>query len=255
MQILVSERGGDDARARRDALAARWGFEAIARDALDPERPALVVTREGLRLRHRGVDRRWHDGMLHALRAAGAAHPLVRLTGLAPGHTVFDGTLGLGTDARFLSEWTGRTVVGVECVPALGLMAEEGLARVGADVRVRIGDGLDVLRDSPDDAYDVVLADPMFPPRDDPGPGHAGRPAPTLEGVRWIADARPLDRAWRDEALRVARRAVIVRDLRGHDLLERLEAPHVWTRRGRKARYGVWRLDGVDLSAPESPRS
>lgn len=239
MFITTSDKATDVEHARAAELARVWGFTCVPRSKMPHDEPVLVVTKVGLQLRSGGTSRRWHDGMLHAMRSAGVQHPLIRLTGLQPGDTVLDCTLGLGTDARFLAEYTRTRVVGVEVVPALALMAEEGLAKVGADVDVRVGDALSVLRALPEGAFDLVLADPMFPKR----PTDA-RLAPSLEHVRWAADHGVIGADWRDEALRVARKVVLVRDMVGNDLLERLEAPHTWSRRGRATRYGWWPLTG-----------
>lgn len=219
------------------ALAERWGLTFVPRDALAPDAAFLAVTRQGLRLEKEGVARAWHPAMLHAMRETGGRHPLIRLTGAAKGDTVVDCTLGLGTDARFLSEWTGTRVIGLESVPVVAAFTADGLRRVGADVEVVCARATDWLAAQPSGSVDVVVADPMFP-------GREGTKNNSLDPIRWAGDHRPLDVAWRDEALRVARKAVVVRALWADDLLDRLEAP--W-RDGKKTRitwYGCWRPDG-----------
>lgn len=233
MRITVSGNATATEHGRCAALAARWGLRVVGRDALDDGGPpVLVVTRGGLRVRHRGADRGWHPGLFHTLIDAGAAHPWVRLSGLRAGHRVVDCTLGLGTDARFLAAWTGEQVVGLETVGALCALTDEGLAGVGADVRVVHADATAWLADQPDRSVDVVVADPMFP--------RGGR-APSLEVLRWLGDPAPVDLPWRDQALRVARVAVVLKDAVDGGLLERLEAPRVERHAGRASRWGVWR--------------
>lgn len=234
MYVTTSHHAGPADHARAASLAARWGWTPVPAGTAAPG-PCVVVTRAGLVLRAGGRDLRWHEGMIAARRAAGARHPWVARTGLAQGDRVLDATLGLGTDARFLAEWTGTRVAGVEVVPALAEMAREGLAAVRADVQVIVGDSADVLAGAPDDSWDLVVADPLFPERE-------GAVTPGLAGVRHAGDPRPVDGAWRDDALRVARKALVIRDLWGNDLLERLRAPEIHGRRDRAARYGVWRL-------------
>jgi hypothetical protein len=237
MIVSTSRRGRDVEIARAHELAATWGLTYVPRAELPHDARFLAVTRDGLRLELDRKPRAWHPAMLHAMRETGARHPLIRLTGATRGDTVVDCTLGLGTDARFLSEWCGTRVIGLEVSPAVAAWTAEGLAGVGADVEVVLTDAASWLARQPSKSVDVVMADPMFPERPS---GTAGN---SLDPVRWLGDHRPLDLAWRDEALRVARKAVIVRTLWADDLLERLGAP---IRDGKKTRitwYGCWRSD------------
>lgn len=235
VKITLGKNATPADRGRLVALADAWGLSPIERQDLAPDDVAVVVGRDGLRLVRGGVYRRWHPGMLHTLREADCAHPWIRLSGLQRGETVLDGTLGLGTDATFLAEWTGRRVIACEVVPALALLASEGL--VGVDVEVRCADSFDVLCALPDRSVDLVIADPMFPVVDDDA-------SASLDLVRWVADPRPIDARWRDEALRVARRAVVLKDRARGGLLERLGAPVIHDKTRRAARYGAWPITG-----------
>lgn len=232
--VLLSSTA-DAATARRaDALCAAWGLTRHARDAVPDEIPALMVTRDGLALRLGGRLARWHDGLLHTRLAAGNAHPLVRLSGLGPGDLVLDCTLGLGADARQCAAITGRRVLGVEASLPLALLAREGLARAHAPVEVLIADAAALVRMWPARVVDVIVCDPMFPVD---GRG----PAASLDAVRAVAAPWVPDRAWLDDARRVARKAVIVRDTRAGVLLEALgTADRTHRRPGRLARYGAW---------------
>lgn len=232
--IALSSNAGAAEQARADALAVAWGLPRVDRRTLGPDDVAVVVGRGGLRIRRGDVYRQWHPGMLHTLREAGFRHPWARLSGLQPGDVVFDGTLGLGTDATFLAELTGRRVVSCETSPVIAMLTTDGLARHGVDVEVRFADSRDVLASMPDASVDVVVADPMFDTPD-------GSTAPSLDLITWAADGRPIDRAWIDEACRVARRAVVVKDRQGGRLLEALGAPVVHDRTPRASRYGAWR--------------
>lgn len=230
--VTTSARANPALRERAAALASRFGWRVVAPQ--DAPADCVVVTRVGLRLRVGGRDHRWHPGMLHALEDAGSKHPIIRMTGLKPGDTVIDCTLGLGTEAAFCAGWTGVEVLAFESVPAIAIWAQEGLA--GRGVRVRIGDALDGLAAMADRCADVVMADPLF---EVGGAGHG------LAAVR-AAGERGLDaERWLTQALRVARRAVLLKDgvTEGDGLLERLGAPAVAARRGRRARWGCWRLD------------
>jgi 16S rRNA (guanine1516-N2)-methyltransferase len=234
--IVLSSNAGQAEQARAASLSAEWGLPLADRRCVGPADVAVVVGRGGLRIRRGDVYRQWHPGMLHTLREAGFRHPWARLSGLQPGDVVLDGTLGLGTDATFLSELTGRRVVACETSPVIAMLTRDGLARHGVDVEVRFADSRDVLSALPDGSVDVVIADPMFDTPD-------GSTAPSLDLVTWAADPRPIDRAWVAEALRVARRSVVVKDRQGGRLLEALGAPIVHDRTPRASRYGAWRTE------------
>jgi len=247
MEVTTSARAGAAGAARAEALAATWGLRLVARGAEDRSRPHLVMTRAGLRLRCAGGEAGWHPGLLHVLRDAGAAHPIVRLAGLEPGDRVLDATLGLGVEAAFLAEFTGTRVLGVEAVAGLAALAAEGLAAAGHAVDVVRGDSLEVLRAQGTGSFALVYADPLFPP----GAGVA----PGLAALRAAGAAAPLGEAWLAEARRVAGKAVVMKGLQGDDALARLGAREVAGR--RRARYGVWGPAGRgrELRSAPGPRA
>ncbi len=236
MQTTVSDSATAKTHARARELAQRWGLEYRRRRSVDWSEPVLVVTRGPLSLRWPGGELRWHPGMLHALRATGWAHPIPRLAGLGEGDAVLDATLGLGTEARFLAELTGHTVVGVEVAPAVAALTSEGLRSVGAAVQVVHAHSLQVLADSADASFDLVYADPLFPARKNNDRVTTGLAGLRAGGCPWTPDA-----GWLAEARRVARKAVVIKDLAGGRLLEGLGAHEIAGRRRQRARYGVWR--------------
>ena len=195
---------------------------------------ALIVQKEGFKLRIDGHFYAWHEGLLHTLREAGERHPWVRLSGLRPGHKVLDCTLGLGTDARFLSEMTGHEVIALEKVKALALLATLNLEAKGAMIRVINQDAKEFLVQCRDNQFDLIIADPMFP-------SHLKRKSSNLDLVRLRGDTTPLDHEWLSEALRVSRGSVIMKDHKDNSLLEDLGAEYIWAKGKRMTRYGVWR--------------
>src|SRR5690606_16049580 len=129
-----------------------------------------------------------------------------------------------------------------------------GLAGVREDVEVIVAEATAWMAEQPARSFDVVVADPTFPARETLLDAPRWRPpseqaAPSLDPSRWTAATRPADAAWLAQALRLARKAVLVRDVLGNDLLERLGAPIVDQRPKRTTRYGCWRVDG---GAPEA---
>lgn len=241
MQVTPSTRATPEVHARAAGLAEALGYPLVEPHAVDRERAHLVVTRVGLRIRRGSTTWGWHPGLLHTRREAGWTHPLVRALGLRIGDRVLDTTLGLGTDAAFLAGLTGRAVVGIERVPAVGLLTAEGLRAAGHAVHVIVAEAATVLRGLPDACFDAIQIDPMFPPgtgttasldllRAVSGPAPVA--PPDLDELRWLVD----------EARRVARRRVVIRDVAEGPLLERLGPDEVvWPRKRRRVRYGVFR--------------
>lgn len=235
MLVTTSSRVTHQTRRRARGLARLAGFTLVDRRAWNREEPALVVARERLTIGWRDQVFGWHPGLLHTRLEAGWSHPLVRAMDLRPGDRVLDSSLGLGTDASFLSRLTGRTVVAIEAIPAVALMTAEGLRRAGEDVAVVHGHGVDLLSTLPDDSFDVVQGDPMFPPGD--GVTHS------LDVLRLVAFQEAPGERWLREARRVARRRVVIRDVWDGVLLESLGADEIIHVRRRRPRYGVWRSD------------
>lgn len=233
MQVTTTSRVTRSTEARARRIARLPGFDYVAYPDRDRDQAVLLVGREGLRIALGERRFRWHPGLLHTRLEAGFRHPLVRAMDLRVGDRVLDSSLGLGTDAAFLATLTGQPVVAVEAVPAIALMSAEGLAGAGHDVRVICAEGAAFLRGLPGDSFDVVQGDPMFPV----GTGITH----SLAGIRSVARHDPLGEGWLREALRVARRRVVIRDIDTGTLLEAMGAPEV-LRVGRgRPRYGVWR--------------
>ena len=232
MQVTVSYRGREEDWERALTLSQIACFELVKRKQVDWERPVLQVSRTGLRLKIERREYRWHPGMLHARIEAGWQHPLVRAMGLEVGDAVLDCTLGLGTDAAFLARMTGVTVVGLEINPALALMTREGLAGAGHDVAVIHTDARNYIRNVPDNSFDVVQGDPMFPKGT--GVTHS------LDVLREVGHYDPLGQGWLKEACRVARKRVVVRDIAHGTLLEEMQPDEILNVGRKRPRYGVW---------------
>lgn len=159
---------------------------------------------------------------LRVLRAVkGEVDPLVAAAGLRRGDAVLDATLGLGGDALVAAHATGTRVLGLERSALLAAFTQSALRRLPAHgaapgrlVEVERADHREVLARAPDRSFDVVLLDPMFDK-----PGDAG---PLFDLVRQRGDHAPLDRATLQQAQRVARRGVLVKDAAPGHALHRL---------------------------------
>ena len=151
---------------------------------------------------------------------------------LSVGDAVLDCTLGMGTDAAFLSAMTEHTVVGIEIQPAVALMTHEGLRQAGHNVVVINADARRFIETLPDNCFDVVQGDPMFPKGT--GVTHS------LDVLREVGHHEPLGLRWLAHARRVARKRVVVRDIAHGTLLEAMNPDEVLNVGRKRPRYGIW---------------
>lgn len=228
--------------------AAEWGLPFFAR----PEKGQLpeligVVAEAFLVLGGGGWTLHDARGELYfspgtaALRVKRLAEDvLVRLCELKAGDSVFDGTLGLGSDALICARQVGPTgkVIAVESSLPLYALVSEGLRREppfsdSATIDVRHGHSLAVLETLEPRSLDCVIFDPMF---DLPK-----RSTPSFDMLRTYASHEPLDEVTLNEARRVARRWVVVKGGRYGKEFDRLGLtalkltrfkPLVWARVG-----------------------
>ncbi|MFT3708195.1 MAG: protein-L-isoD(D-D) O-methyltransferase [Archangium sp.] len=127
---------------------------------------------------------------------------LLRFAELQPGDSVFDGTLGLGTDALVCAYRVGPSgrVIGCEASLPLFALVSEGLR---GKIDVRRGRTIELLKTFESSSIDVITLDPMFDvPR---------ASSPAFEILRRYAVHEPLELETLNEARRVAKRWVIVK--------------------------------------------
>lgn len=212
--VTTSTQPTMELEARAEVVADRCGAPLARRRGglpalLDAHRATLayVVGRDRevvVGAHHRvGLDL----GLLHAHRAQGTDHPLLRALGpLPPGAHVLDATLGLAHDALHVAAVAGARVTGIERNPALFSLAEAGLQRLAregepaaARIRPVLGDSRVELRaHSPASA---VILSPMF---DEPR-----RAPPGFEVLRALAHHTPLGPDWLDATCAAAPRVVL----------------------------------------------
>lgn len=217
--------------ARAQALAERWSLPFLTRRSATPEqmlaeraRALLVVMRERAELQDASGRFTWTPGMaqlrLKALER-GEGDSLLEVAGLREGERVIDATLGFAQDAVLAARAVGPAgkVVGVEASLPLFLVVSLGLE--GWDPGPRscrvepvFGEAGAFLQQQPQKSADVVLFDPMF--------ARPRKAQPGFELLRRHADYAPLTRSALDAAVRVARRAVVVKASRYSDELTRL---------------------------------
>jgi 16S rRNA (guanine1516-N2)-methyltransferase len=141
---------------------------------------------------------------------------VIEYTDARPGDVVLDCTLGLGSDSIVFSHVVGPSgqVIGVESSPVIACIVRRGLREVTVDVqavnaamrRVEVvcADHLDYMRTLPDQSVDIVYFDPMF--RRTVEKSHA------MEPMRVLGDDRPIRLEAVEEAKRVARRRIVMKE-------------------------------------------
>ncbi|WP_027717244.1 class I SAM-dependent methyltransferase [Desulfovirgula thermocuniculi] len=210
-------------------------------------RGVLVVAQRRASFYTGGVEVFFHPSMAK-LRIAeiktGKTDQMVKAMDLRPGEEVLDCTLGLGVDAIVASFVVGPAgrVVGVESSPVLAALVEHGLGyycdRLPREVleamrRIEVicGDHLSYLKGLPAESFDVVYFDPMF--RE---PLHR---SPAIGPLRALANDAPLARQAVEEAVRVARRRVVMKERRGSREFARLGFTCVQGGKSSPVAYGV----------------
>ena len=160
---------------------------------------------------------------------------------------VLDCTLGLAADALVAAHAVGETgsVCGLESVPLIALMTRFGLdslqtnfADASPELRAAAGrievvptDHAACMPELTDDAFDVVYFDPMFrrPKKSSSG----------IQSLRDYADARPLTRETLQQALRVAKSRVVIKELSGSSEFARLGIRHFAGGQHSSLQYGI----------------
>jgi SAM-dependent methyltransferase len=228
--VTTSQRPSPDEEreARRAAQRLALPFAVRGSGALEATLAAagadagLVLTATAAILSMGGASQRWSAGMgLLRMRrtlarlegrpvSATDRDPFLEAAGIRPGDEVLDATLGLGADALVAAAAAGPggRVVALEGSPVLAAWVAEGLRRLDVEparrIEVRAGEHLAALGAMASRRFDVVTFDPMF--------RHARAQPGGFDLVRALADARPLLAAAVEEARRVARRWVVVKD-------------------------------------------
>ncbi|ACX53003.1 protein of unknown function DUF548 [Ammonifex degensii KC4] len=207
----------------------------------------LVVRQEGpVLVGEGGEELFFHPGTaLLRLRNLwqGKGDPLIEAMALTPGESVLDCTLGLGSEALVVSFFLGPSgrVVGVEKVPVIALLVREGLkalassssplAEAASRIEVVVADHLDYLKALPEESFDVVYFDPFFQ--------QPVKAAVNLAPLRYFGSREALRPEAIKEALRVARRRVVLKERKGSAEFARLGFREIIAGRQARVAYGV----------------
>ncbi|SEM82942.1 class I SAM-dependent methyltransferase [Paenibacillus sp. OV219] len=170
----------------------------------------------------------------------GELDPLMTLTGCEPGDAVVDCTAGLGSDSIVFSYAVGAegAVTAIESEPILYTVVREGLQSYHTEhtdvneafrrIQIRNTNHLDYLEQLQDKSVDIVYFDPMFRK-----PMHDSS---ALQPLRGLANNEKLSEQSVQEAVRVARKAVVLKEHAASSEFERLgfKRQHI-----NKIAYGV----------------
>lgn len=188
----------------------------------------------------------FHPGMakirLALYRSKGQADPLIEAARIEVGDAVLDCTLGLGADSIVLAYFArAGEVLALESSPSIAYTIKWGMrlyqsAMPWLDeaihrVEVRAADHLSHLRTLPDNCYDIVYFDPMFR-------------APLLKSetllpIRVLGNPEALTVQAVDEARRVARKRVVIKERSQSTEFSRLGCHRVLGSINNRVRFGV----------------
>lgn len=173
----------------------------------------------------------------------GAPDHMVQAMQLGPGDHVLDCTMGRGADAIICAWVVGESgrVVALEKVPVIAHLTMEGLRRgyfvgprftaIMRRVDARCADYDQFLPQCEARSFDVVYFDPLFHE-----PVAQSR---SMESLRALAHAEALTSQTLQQARRVARRCVVIKQRRGTPLWEELGVTQVYGGKQSRVEYGV----------------
>ncbi|MFB5675673.1 class I SAM-dependent methyltransferase [Paenibacillus terreus] len=258
--ITTGDSPGAVTLERAARLSAATGAPYIPRGNLSVAKLAkrhgasdvLVLVQDGVRLirpGHPPLEYHPSMGYIRARRVLkGEADPMLTAARLEAGDTVLDCTAGMGADSLVFSVASGPDghVTAVESSSPVCALLMEGMKyyRSGVPaldealkrVHVTSANHLDVLRSLPDRSVDIVYFDPMF--RDPVTDSSAIGP------LRTYANPAPLEVESVQEACRVARKTVLMKEKRKSSEFSRLGF-QVEQRGQTKTVYGVIQIDST----------
>lgn len=172
----------------------------------------------------------------------GKTDQMIKALDLLPGDTVLDCTLGIGSDAIVISYLNelGK-VTGLEKSPVIGMIVREGLSSYQGRnskmqeamrrIQVSCTDYNDFLKKQPDNSIDIIYFDPMF--------RFPKTKSNAIGAIRTLADNSPLSKEILQEALRVTRRRVIIKEGRNSPEFLRLGITNISGGKYSPIAYGI----------------
>ena len=162
---------------------------------------------------------------------------------LKPGMTVLDCTLGLATDAIVTSFVLGNSgrITGLESSKIIAFITAYGLKHFTAKtaeltmalrrITAVHADYNEYLAQARDRSFDIVYLDPMF--------RHPIKKSSNFQPLRTITDNRPISLGTLQQACRIARKKVVIKETNGSNEFTRLRINKVIGGRYSSVQYGV----------------
>lgn len=230
MKTIVTTAGRPDELARENAkeVADVLGYDYIERKKRSIKKlqatygsAVLVIGNDRFELYRRGMEKPF---FFHPNSAAfrlkrlvkGRVEPLLEVSQLSAGDSFLDCTLGLASDSIIASFMVGEEgcVVGVEGDRDIAFIVQEGLKKYEtafvelkeamARIVVKQADAVTFLENERDNSWDIVYIDPMFSaPIDE---------SENFTPLREVGLQGQLTEEWIEEAYRVCRRRVVIKE-------------------------------------------
>lgn len=170
----------------------------------------------------------WHPNLselkIKSMRQ-GNKESIIEATNLEKGNSILDCTLGLAGDSLVFSSVVGETgsVVGTEINKYIAYLSKNGLQDYNDNSEtLNCANNIEVVNESYEDyllkqgdnSFDVVYFDPMFK--------EANKKSTTINSFRIFADHKGLTKEILNEALRVCKKRVVIKERQGFNDFERL---------------------------------
>lgn len=246
---LAEHNGGRYVDRRRFSIAELYQYSS--------EGLVLVLTEKEMRLYNKNsVDASYpltyHPSMAYVKLKGmllGIKEPLITFSECKAGDKVLDCTAGLASDSLLFSLAVGETgyVVALESERPLYTIVSEGLQNYKSNVpeieaamrRIEMVNEphVDYLNRLPDKSFDIVYFDPMFrEPLQD---------SQSIKPLRFVANHEPLDKNTILEAIRVARKCVLMKEHANSSEFARLGFTAIGKHQINKPAYGIIRCKEV----------
>jgi 16S rRNA (guanine1516-N2)-methyltransferase len=184
---------------------------------MDEESDVLVVAKERLEFYPLGKNEPFFfhpNSAAFRTKRELSQDPLIEVSGLQSGDSFFDCTLGMASDAIVASFHVGEKgkVIGSEKQPVVAFVLREGLKAYSSMPRlsesmqritVMTGDAVSLLAGYPDNSFDVIYMDPMFT--------EDINESSNFTSLKTVADFGQLTEEWVSQAIRTARKSVVLK--------------------------------------------
>lgn len=216
-------------RAHHIASTLNWPYVERGRETVRgyfkrfSAQQAIIVHSQGAKLEHPPHAPLFFHPSMGQVRLKrilqGEADRMLACAAVSPGDRVLDCTAGLCSDALLFAHAVGQQgeVIALESNPITASVIADGLQVYQSDmpelneslrrIHLHLADHTAYLAACPSDSFDIVYFDPMFD-----SPQHESQ---SMEPLRTLANERPLSEATIIEAVRVARKAVVMKNSRG----------------------------------------